>query len=328
VSALVVGMLAFPATAGAVGVSVTGDDGQPQGLNGQTIRNMAPQLRLVIEPNDAFVSLSVTGPTGQPAATPYVCTPVAQAVPKTVSYQGNGIYSVMLSSYAASDPTCTQPVTAFQTPATFVIGAGVTLGTDPNTPLLTRDPGESTLVEHRIPLQGNPGANAYDVSYSSNPAIRASGGLVGPSHRGHVDPATSTIPLRFSRPGSYTVVARARTFGGARTPWSRPLTLRVFAPFDFSSSSFPDARGPTYRLQVQIRERKTRGRVSIAYARGWTGRATYHSLGRASISSKATFTKRFRLARTGQYRIRYRFGGSTTTAAGTVVEKVRIRRSS
>jgi hypothetical protein len=141
-----------------------------------------------------------------------------------------------------------------------------------------------------------------------------------------VDAATSTVPLRFSEPGRYTVIARARIFGGAATPWTDPLRIRVFAPFDFSSSSFPDARGPRYRLSVRLREETARGRVRISVARNWTGRARYRSLGSVRIRN-GRFTKRFTLARTGKYRIRYRFAGSATTAPGTVTEKVRIRRT-
>jgi hypothetical protein len=122
------------------------------------------------------------------------------------------------------------------------------------------------------------------------------------------------------------MVARARVSGGAATPWTAPLSFRVYAPFDFSASSFPDSDGPGYRLAVRLRERTARGSVRISVARRWTGRARYRSLGSARIS-KGSFSKRFTLRETGTYRIRYRFEGSGTTAPGTVVEKVRIRRA-
>jgi hypothetical protein len=266
------------------------------------------------------VSASFTGPGGLPAAPALGCS--AAAVTRPVTYQGNGTYTVVVSAFR--DQRCLDLATT--RPLTFSIGAGVTLSPDPNTPLLTREPGEFATVTHRLPLAGNPGADTYDILYSGNPAIAPDGSLVGPSENATVDAATSTVPLRFSEPGRYTVVARARIFGGGATPWTAPLTLRVFSPFDFSSSSFPDARGPSYRLRVRLREETARGRVRIAVARNWTGRARYRSLGTARIRNGA-FTKRFTLSRTGKYRIRYRFGGSATTAPGTVIEKVRIRRN-
>jgi hypothetical protein len=66
--------------------------------------------------------------------------------------------------------------------------------------------------------------------------------------------------------------------------------------------------------------------VRISVARRWTGSARYRSIGTARIR-RGGFTKRFRLSDTGTYRIRYRFEGSSTTAPGTVVERVRIRRA-
>ena len=200
------------------------------------------------------------------------------------------------------------------------------IASDPNTPLLTRQPGEFATIEHRLPVTGNPGADTYDVLYSGNPALAPDGGLVGPSQNAYVDAATATVPIRFSEPGRYSVVARARVYGGAATPWTAPLALRVYAPFDFSTSSFPDSRGPSYRLRVRLREEDTRGRVRISVAKRWSGNAKYRTLGTVRIRG-GSFTKRFTLSSPGTYRIRYRFQGSSTTAPGTVVEKVRIRRT-
>lgn len=310
---------AWPATASALEVSVTGDDGQGQRFTGQTIRNMAPQLLFGLAPGEAY-GVAVTGPGGRPASTTIPCSTSTQPIP--ITYQGNGVYTVGVTAYG--DPACGGVPNSRV--LTFTIGAGVALASDPNTPLLTRQPGEFATVTHRLPISGNPGADTYDVRYSDNSRLTADGGLVGPSKSASVDPATSTVPLRFSEPGRYTVVARARIFGGAATPWTAPLTLRVYAPFDFASSSFPDARGPSYRLRVRLREETARGRVRISVARRWTGRARYRSRGTARIR-KGGFTKRFTLKETGTYRIRYRFEGSATTAPGTVVEKVRIRRA-
>jgi hypothetical protein len=321
--ALVAGALAWPASAMAgTAVSVTGDDGVPQALTGQSIKNMAPQLAFAPDAGQSFSAI-ILGPDGQNAAQAVLpCS--AAALNRPVTYRGNGVYTVRVSAFLTGD--CTGA--AGTSDLTFSIGAGVSLSPDPNTPLLTRQPGEFATVTHRFPFTGNPGADTYDVLYSGNPAIAADGGLVGPSDNATVDAATSTVPLRFSEPGRYTIIARARMIGsgGAATPWTTPLRIRVYAPFDFSSSSFPDSRGPSYRLSVRLREETARGRVRISVARNWTGRAVYRTIGTVRIRNGG-FTKRFTLSRTGKYRIRYRFEGSATTAPGTVTEKVRIRRT-
>jgi hypothetical protein len=315
--------LAWPASASGQATpffsfSVTGDDGVPQALNAQTLRNMSPQIGIALGTAQSY-SLYVTGPAGQLVSAAPSCN---SPDPMPVTYQGNGVYTVTVVGYAG--PGCSGA--AGMDMRTFSIGAGVAIASDPNTPLLTREPDEFANVEHRLPFTGNPGADTYDVRYSTSSRLRANGGLAGSTRTAIVDAATSTVPIRFSKPGRYTVVARARVFGGATTPWTAPLSLRVYAPFDFASSSFPDATGPSYALRVKLRERSARGRVRISVARRWTGRARYRSVGSVRIRSGG-FTKRFRLAETGTYRIRYRFEGSGTTAPGTVVERVRIRRS-
>ena len=68
------------------------------------------------------------------------------------------------------------------------------------------------------------------------------------------------------------------------------------------------------------------GRVRISVAKRWSGNAKYRTLGTVRIRG-GSFTKRFTLSSPGTYRLRYRFQGSSTTAPGTVVEKVRIRRT-
>jgi hypothetical protein len=323
VAALTLGALAAPASAQAITVSVTGDDGVPQALSGQTIRNMSPQVAFGLQatpaPAEQSYAFNVVGPTGQVAVSS-ACS--SSTTPRTVTYAGNGVYTLNVTSFSSF--ACTG---ALRTGSlTFAIGAGVAIASDPNRPLLTRQPGEFATIEHRLPITGNPGADTYDVLYSGNPALAPDGSLVGPSQNAYVDAATATVPIRFTEPGTYTVIARARVFGAGATPWTAPLTLRVYAPFDFSSSSFPDSRGPSYRLRVRLREEDTRGSVRIYVAKRWTGKAKYRVLGTVRIRS-GVFTKRFTLRNPGTYRIRYRFKGSATTAPGTVVEKVRIRRT-
>jgi hypothetical protein len=316
---LIVCVLAWPASAEALTVSLTDDNGVDKALTGLTIRNMAPQLTIAPVAGEASYSAAVTGPNGQTAMTTGCTTPAALW---PITYQGNGAYTFSVSVYPEGG--CGGAPTTGT--LTFAIAAGVALSSDPNLPLLTREPTEFANVEHRLPLTANPGAEAYDVRYSTNAAVTADGRLVGPVKKAFVDAATQTVPIRFTKPGRYTVVARARAASGAVTPWTTPLTLRVYAPFDFSSSSFPDSKGPSYQLSVRLRERTATGSVRISVAKRWTGTPSYRSLGSVRLKD-GRFTKRFSLSESGTYRIRYRFEGSQTTAPGTIVEKVRIRRT-
>ena len=295
----------------------------PQALSGQTIRNMSPQIAVGINarPNRPTPS----GHRPERALSTASSGSASARRPRAQSHTGQWRLH-RLRTGSPSTPPARLHRHAGNGPLTFAIGAGVAIASDPNTPLLTRQPGEFATIEHRLPVTGNPGADTYDVLYSGNPALAPDGGLVGPSQNAYVDAATATVPIRFSEPGRYSVVARARVYGGAATPWTAPLALRVYAPFDFSTSSFPDSRGPSYRLRVRLREEDTRGRVRISVAKRWSGNAKYRTLGTVRIRG-GSFTKRFTLSSPGTYRIRYRFQGSSTTAPGTVVEKVRIRRT-
>jgi hypothetical protein len=320
IAALTAGALALPASAGAATPALTGDAGVPEAIAGQTIRNMAPQIGVTPAAGEQYYRYQVTGPAGQLAGSSS-CSSSTTA--QEINYVGNGAYTVTVSGYASFPcGTATSTVTA-----TFAIGAGVaSLGPAPAPRLLTRRPDSFSTIQYQLPITGNLGADTYDVVYSANPALAPDGSLVGPSQNAYVQSATATVPLRFSEPGSYSVVARARDYGGVATPWTAPLVLRVVAPFDFSSVTFPDSRGPSYRLRAKLGEESTRGKVRIRVARNWSGKATYRSLGTVKIKG-GEFTKRFTIGTPGKYRLRYTFAGSGTTASGTIVEKVRIRRT-
>ena len=279
-AALTFGVLAVPASANAATLSITGDDGVPQALSGQTIRNMSPQLAVGINgTTERSYTVQVIGPNGDLGRLgdlPELADAAHRQLPgqRRLHRLRRDLHDAALHRHADDGSL------------TFAIGAGVAIATDPNTPLLTRQPGEFATIEHRLPVTGNPGADTYDVLYSGNPALAPDGGLVGPSQNAYVDAATATVPIRFSEPGSYSVVARARVYGGAATPWTAPLALRVYAPFDFSTSSFPDSRGPSYRLRVRLREEDTRGRVRISVAKRWSGNAKYRTLGTVRIRGR------------------------------------------
>jgi hypothetical protein len=103
------------------------------------------------------------------------------------------------------------------------------------------------------------------------------------------------------------------------------VTVSVVAPFDLERVSFPDSRGPSYKLRGQVRERVARGKVTISIARG-KKKGKFHRIGKAKINSKGRFTKRFTVRRTGTYRLRYTYKGSSLVAGGRVTEQVRISR--
>lgn len=191
---------------------------------------------------------------------------------------------------------------------------------------LTRQPNTFDTNELRLPFVGNPGAS-YEVRYALGGVIGPDGAISGPSDPAYVDGTTGSVPLRFSEPGSYTVVARGYS-GDYYTPWSPPVVVRAIAPFDFDRDvNFLDSRGPSYRLKGYVREETARGRVTIKAARRSGKRYTkYRTLGRPRIRSNGTFTLRFKLRKTGRYKVRYSFKGSSTTAAGRVDTRIRIAR--
>ncbi len=116
------------------------------------------------------------------------------------------------------------------------------------------------------------------------------------------------------------MVSRAKGFTGTLgqffTPWSAPVTVRVFAPFDFQSTpSFPDFRGDSYKLRGIVREKAARGsKVRISLARGYKG-GRFHSIGKAKIRRGGKITKRFTIRNPGKYRLKYRFKGNSQGAA-------------
>jgi hypothetical protein len=323
--------LGAPAGASAGSMTITQDDGAavPLAGTGPTLRHLAPLVAAQFASGEQRYTLTVTGPDGQPSITSSTCLRTSSySGPDKVRYAGNGTYTAVLQTWkAADDFSCEGAATT--TRATFTTASSTAVGLDPAKTLLTRLPTSFATLDHTAPVVPVPGADSYEVYASPNPALAPDGSLVGPAERALVDSAQAVASLRFPGPGTWHVVARARTFSGRvdGTPWSPPVAVRVVAPFDVLTSSFPDSRGPVYKLRVTLRERTARGRVRVSVARRWKGKARYRSLGRAKLGKRATFTKRFRLRRPGKYRLRLRFGGSATTAPGTLVNKIQARRT-
>ena len=119
-------------------------------------------------------------------------------------------------------------------------------------------------------------------------------------------------------------MARARV-GQYYSPWSAPANFNLIAPFDISSRSFPDSRGPSYQVRATLGDAVAAGsRVTVAVAKGKKGKR-FRTLGKPKINSKGQVTLRFRLSR-GTYRMRYSFKGNSVMARGTIYEVIKIRR--
>ena len=161
--------------------------------------------------------------------------------------------------------------------------------------------------------------------YARNGVLGPDGGLTGAPERSYVDAATGVANITFLQPGTYVLVSRAEAFtSGGFSPWSAPVTIKAYAPFDFSVTSFPDSRGPVYKLRADLREKSGRGKVKILMARGWKG-GKFRSIGKAKMR-RGVIKKTFTQHQTGKYRIRYVFKGSKTVAPGTVTQKITIKR--
>lgn len=328
-SAALLAALAAAVPAQAASLTVTGDDGNPVPLAQNTplgIRNMSPSIGVGFLPNeDANYSVTYTGPDGVAAATTVNCFTTKVPVNRGLDYRGNGNYTITVTNFAKADRNCATG----RSVETYTVAIGGVVAIAPPTKRhLIRSRNSYTTRTLSLPFGGNPGATLNEVVYARGGVIAPDGGISGPVQSAFVNPTTGTVDFRVSEAGSYTMVARASAYGGAArffTPWSAPVTIQAISPFDLTSLRFPDSRGPGYQLRGTLRDTKIRGRVSLAIARGKKG-GKYRSIGRAKISSKGTFTKRFTERRTGNYRIRVKFGGSKTAQSGTIVNQIRISR--
>lgn len=313
--------LAAPALAQAATVTVTGDDGAPIVLAPSAgIRNMNPDLAVALGGTERAYSISVAGPVAA-AAPPRTCS--TGSIPLGIDYQGNGTYTVSVTTY--TNLTCTAGAQA----ATYqvAITAGVAL-TPPSGPVLTREPNSFSSITYQVPVALNPGALTHNIRVARGGVLAPDGSISGPSQPAFADTTTGTAGVRFDTPGSYLMVGRAEGFTGAAgqffSPWSAPITTRALAPFDFKigSPSFPDSRGPRYKMRVELQERTARGRVKIKMARKG---GKFRSIGSAKLR-RGVLKKRFTQHRLGVYRVKFIFKGSATTAPGKVTQKIRIRR--
>jgi len=325
VTATALATLALPAAAQAATVTVTGDDGNPLALSPAappTIRNVSVQAAATVGPSDAAsFRTHVVGPDGAPASTTSSCRDTRYSTNATnfVDYRGNGAYRVVLELFSAANCTRPKPVANYP----YTVAAGVAIAQPPG-PLMMRAANSFSINVHQFGFDANPGTSLFEIRYARNGVIGPDGAISGPSQSGYRDSTTGAAVMRFDRPGEWVAVARAQR-GQYFTPWSAPVRVRVIAPFDLTSVTFPDSRGPKYRLKGTVREQAARGRrVTISLAKGRKS-GKFRRLGRPKVRRNGTFVLRFKVRKTGRYRLRYVYKGNGSVARGKVVQGIRIR---
>jgi hypothetical protein len=320
---------AAPATASAApSVTVTGDDGNPAALNPTTpfgLRNMDITVTVAVPASDTRSYTAQIFAPDSVAATPAsscIDPRFSTSTRGFPSYRGNGTYTVVLR-YFAGNATCTGTATERRFQYTINAGTGVT---PPPTRVLTRPANSLVTNNYDLGVALNPGAFGYEVRYARGGVVGPDGAISGPSSETFVNTSTGLASVRFDKPGRYVIVARAKN-GDFFTPWSAAAVVNAIAPFDIDRVTFPDARGPRYKLRGRVRETAARGsRVTIYIARRWKG-GKFRRLGRARVNSKGRFTKRFNQRGYGKYRLRYTFRGNNLVAAGRITQRVTIRRT-
>jgi len=322
-AALAIGA-AVPAGASAASATVTGDTGAPMPLGGAvTIRNLDPDIEVTFTDAEKRNLVDVVGPDGRRAIafTPFCSSSSFKS--SAFRYFGNGTYTVIVKTYAEAN--CDGTATETRLPFNINAFSGVAA---PGARLLAREPLEPTRGTFAFKIEVNPGATAHEVRYAAGATVGPDGGLAGVSDRASVD-AAGNANVTFFKPGTYTFVARALGFDGSDlspTAWSAPVVVQVLEPFDFvGPTSFPDSRGPTYKLAGQVREPSATGKITVAIAAGKRGKK-FKRLGVAKISRGGKFSLRFKLRKAGFYTLRYTYRGNATVVAGFVKEVIRIRR--
>jgi hypothetical protein len=321
-------VVAAPATASAAPtVTVTGDDGNPVTLNPAApfgMRQMDATITVSVpanEPGARGYTAQVLGPDNVATADISCTDPRFSASRRGFAdYRGNGTYTVVLR-YFSQSTGCTGAVSERR--FAYVVNAGSSV-TAPPTRVLTRAPNSFVTNTHQLGVGLNPGAFSYEVRYALGGVVGPDGAISGPSDETFVNTANGLADFRFPNPGGYVVVARAKS-GIFFTPWSAPVNVTAVAPFDLERVTFPDSRGPRYKLRGQIRERVARGKVTIAIAKRWK-KGKFRKLGSAKINSKGRFVKKFRVSGFGKYRLRYTYRGSNLVTSGRVTERITISK--
>jgi hypothetical protein len=318
---------AAPATASAVPTAtVTGDDGNPVplGATAPNFRNMDVTIAVSVPSAErANYTVQVFGPDNTAATILSPCLNAGDARNSSVDYRGNGAYTAVFRVFGDTDTSCTG--TGSERRLQYVVSAGSGV-TPPPTRVLTRPANSFVTNTYDLGVALNPGALGYEIQYARGGVVGPDGAISGTSTPAFVNTSTGLAGFRFNTPGRYVIVARARS-GSFFTPWSAPAVVNAIAPFDLDRVTFPDARGPGYKLRGKVRETAARGsRVTISIAKRWKG-GKFRRLGRAKVNKKGRFTKRFNQRGYGRFRLRYTFRGNNLVAPGRITQRVTIRRT-
>ena len=326
IAALAVTAVAPATAAAAPTVSVTGDTGQPVPLNTAStlgIRNMDVTAAVSVPETDATAyRTQVVDQAGTAASDLSPCRdtqfgPTWNTTPTTAATAPTAWSCATSATTTAPAPPRARRV--FR----YAINAGVAV-TPPPARLLTRAPNSFVTNTHEIGVSLNPGTSIYEVRYALGGVVGPDGAISGPSAETFLNTTTGLASFRFDKPGSYVIVARAQR-NSFFTPWSGAVNVTAVAPFDLERVTFPDSRGPSYKLRGQLRERVARGKVKISIAKRWK-KGKFRSIGSAKLNSKGRFTKRFRVRGYGKYRLRYTYKGSNLVTAGRVTERITISK--
>jgi len=322
-TSLLLALAGASAAHAAATVTVTGDDGNPLGIAAgtpTTIRNMDPKIGIAFPSADGRFSFSATGPDGTAVSSALSCF-TWDTWSRITNFRGNGNYTITITNYAKADTACKTPTST----ETYVYTINSSVGvTPPPGPFLIRQPNSFSTNTLSLPIAQNPGAVTTEVQYALGAVLNPDGSISGSPQPAYVNSTTGTIDLQLRMPGTYTVVARAKK-DDYFSPWSAPVTVTAMVPFDLDAVTFPDSRGPSYLVRGTVRDKTIRGTVTLALARGAKG-GKYKSIGKTKISSKSTFSKRFRQRRTGTYRLRVHYAGSALAPPASVIYKIRITR--
>jgi hypothetical protein len=317
------GAAASASPAHAATPSITGDGGAPVPLTaGTTLRHMAPDVSFAFTAEEQYYAARVVGPAG-PASTGVDCLRTSSPLAERVRYQGNGAYTLIFKTGKDSAACKSAP----EQSVPFTINASTSVVAPEKQPLLMREPGSFASIPYEVPVNGNPGADSYEMKYALNATLGPDGGITSMAESAFVNSSTGRATVRFTKPGRYTFVLRAKTGrSDVPTPWSPRMDVNVVAPFDLSAVTPTDRRGPSYAFTAAIRETSARGKVAIAIGKGKNPKR-FKRLGSAKIGKSGKFKKRFVLRRFGFYTLRFTYKGGSTVAGGTFKQTFRITRT-
>ena len=324
-------MLALPGTADAATVTVTGDSGEAVALSEGVpvgIRNMSPTVAPGFAPNEKRYTIEILAPDGKTAASLGIrCARTDVADPEKLVYQGNGTYTVRITTVSDENDIYCEQGAQTQT-FTFTINASTTL-TGPGATLLLRKPGESSAIEHAFNFGLNPGVGGYALYYAANATLGPDNAIVGQYDPGdyyedNADLTTGVAAITFPHTGNWTLVGRLLAGDGA-SPYTPPVKVKVVAPFDFADIPyFSDSRGPLYKVRGKLGDQSAAGlRIIVSLAKR---KGKFKRIATPKIGAGGEFGFKFKQRRRGRYRLKYVFKGSEFMVAGAYTQKAVFRR--